>query len=136
MRFGTLATKTNYGPENQKCDDRRLGEIQPFAIKDPAGSTDVADVSWVVPTTGLRTATWVPGTAPHSWQAIAAGGTSIGIKGMLVAAKTLTLTAIDLFSDPKILRDAKSEYQRRVGPHFVYRALVGDRPPPLDYRQE
>ena len=110
-------------------------EIRPFVLKEPAGSTDVADVSWVVPTTGLRAATWVPGTAPHSWQAIAAGGTSIGIKGMLVATKTLTLTAIDLFSEPRILREAKADYQRRIGPDFVYKALLGDRPPALDYRK-
>ncbi len=109
-------------------------EVQTFEMKEAAASTDVADVSWVVPTTGLRTATWVPGTAAHSWQAIAAGGTSIGVKGMLVAAKTLTLTAIDLFEDPTILEEATSEYQQRVGPDFVYRPLLGDRPPPLDYR--
>ena len=110
-------------------------EIQPFERRGAeGGSTDVADVSWVVPTSGLNTATWVPGTAAHSWQAIAAGGTSIGMKGMLVAAKTLTLTAIDLFSDPKLIADAKAEYQRAVGPNFVYQSLVGDRAPPLDYR--
>ncbi|MBI2071671.1 MAG: amidohydrolase [Gemmatimonadetes bacterium] len=109
-------------------------EVQPFGPREAGGSTDVADVSWVVPTTGLRTATWVPGTAAHSWQAVAAGGTSIGMKGMLVAAKTLTLTAIDLFSDPKLIADAKAEYQRAVGPNFVYQSLVGDRAPPLDYR--
>ena len=110
-------------------------EIQPFAMKEPAASTDVGDVSWVVPTTGLRTATWVPGTAGHSWQAIAAGGTSIGIKGMLVAAKTLTLMAIDLFSEPRIVREAQAEYQQRIGPDFVYQALLGDRPPALNYRE-
>lgn len=109
-------------------------EVQSFGPREAGGSTDVADVSWVVPTTGLRTATWVPGTAAHSWQAIAAGGTSIGMKGMLVAAKTLTLTAIDLFNDPKLIADAKAEYQRAVGPDFVYQSLVGDRAPPLDYR--
>jgi aminobenzoyl-glutamate utilization protein B len=109
-------------------------EIEPFAIKEAGGSTDVADISWVVPTTGLRAATWVPGTPSHSWQAIAAGGTSIGVKGMLVAAKTLTLTAIELFSDAQVLREAQAEYRRRAGPDFVYRALVGNRPPPLDYR--
>jgi len=109
-------------------------EVQAFGPREAGGSTDVADVSWVVPTTGLRTATWVPGTAAHSWQAVAAGGTSIGMKGMLVAAKTLTLTAIDLFNDPKLIADAKAEYQRAVGPNFVYRSLVGDRAPPLDYR--
>ena len=45
------------------------------------GSTDVGDVSWVVPTVGFSTASWVPGTPGHSWQAVAAGGTSIGQQG-------------------------------------------------------
>jgi len=111
-------------------------EIQPFEMKEAGGSTDVADVSWVVPTTGLRTATWVPGTAAHSWQAIAAGGTSIGTKGMIVAAKTLALTAIDLLMDPALRAAAKAEYEKRVGPDFVYVPLVGDRKPPLDYRRK
>lgn len=111
-------------------------EIATFEMKEAGGSTDVADVSWVVPTTGLRTATWVPGTAAHSWQAIAAGGTSIGTKGMLVAAKTLALTAIDLMRDPALITAAREEYQKRVGPDFVYVPLVGNRPPPLDYRRK
>jgi aminobenzoyl-glutamate utilization protein B len=111
-------------------------EIEPFGIKEAGGSTDVADVSWVVPTTGLRAATWVPGTPSHSWQAIAAGGTSIGVKGMMVAAKTLALTAIDLFTDPATLSAAAAEYRQRVGPDFKYVPLVGNRPPPLDYRKK
>jgi aminobenzoyl-glutamate utilization protein B len=53
---------------------------------------------------------------------------------MLVAAKTLTLTAIDLFSDAQVLNEAKAEYRKRVGADFVYKALIGNRPPPLDYR--
>ena len=111
-------------------------EIEPFAIKEAGGSTDVADVSWVVPTAGLRAATWVPGTPSHSWQAVAAGGTTIGVKGMLVASKTLARTAIDLFSDPSIVRAAQDEYRKRVGPDFTYVPLVGNRPPPLDYRKK
>ncbi|NNM34846.1 MAG: amidohydrolase [Gemmatimonadetes bacterium] len=109
--------------------------IQPFEMKPAGGSTDVGDVSWVVPTAGLDAATWVPGTAAHSWQAIAAGGTSIGEKGMLVAAKTLARTAVDLFSRPELLEEAKAEYRERVGPDFDYVSLVGDRDPPLDYRR-
>jgi aminobenzoyl-glutamate utilization protein B len=109
-------------------------EIQPYELKPLPASTDVADVSWVVPTAGVNTATWVPGTAAHSWQAVAAGGTSIGVKGMFVAAKTLALTAIELFEDPSVLKDAAAEYEELVGPEFEYRPLVGDRPPPLDYR--
>ena len=63
-------------------------------------STDMGDVSWRVPTVQMTAATWVPGTPAHSWQAVAAGGMSIGAKGMMVAAKTMALTAIDLMSNP------------------------------------
>ena len=99
------------------------------------GSTDVADVSWMVPTAGLRAATWVPGTPAHSWQAISAGGMSIGTKGMLVAAKTLALTAVEIFTHPEIVEAAAAEHAALVGPNFVYKPLVGDRKPPLDYRK-
>ena len=103
--------------------------------KGQGGSTDVGDVSWVVPTVGLRTAPWVPRTSAHSWQAVAAGGTSIGQKGMLVAAKTLSLTAMDLFQDPEALTAAKEELMKQRGADFQYQALLGDREPPLDYRE-
>lgn len=110
-------------------------EVLPYDFERAGmGSTDVADVSWKVPTAGLRTATWVPGTASHSWQAVAAGGTSIGIKGMLVAAETLAMTAVRLFTDSELVRAATAEHQDLVGPGFVYAPLLGDRDPPLDYR--
>lgn len=109
--------------------------IQPFDyVREGGGSTDVGDVSWNVPTIGLRTATWVPGTPAHSWQAVATGGTTIGLKGMLVAAKTLALTAVDLYTQPALVQQAKAEFDRRRGPDFTYRSLLGDRKPPLDYR--
>jgi len=110
------------------------GVIQPFKLEEGRGSTDVGDVSWVVPTTGLTTATWVSGTSAHSWQAIAAGGMSIGTKGMMLAAKTLALTAQDLFEEPSTLTIAREEFDQRRGPNFKYEALLGDRAPPLDYR--
>jgi aminobenzoyl-glutamate utilization protein B len=111
--------------------------VLPYRVeeKGSGGSTDVGDVSWVVPTTGMRAATFVPGTIGHSWQAVAAGGTSIGTKGMIVAAKTMALTAIDLFKDPAIAAAAREELLRRRGSDFKYAPLVGDRNPPLDYRQ-
>jgi aminobenzoyl-glutamate utilization protein B len=82
----------------------------------------------------MRAATWVPGTPGHSWQAVAAGGTSIGTKGMIVAAKTIAMTAIDLFTDPSIMSAAKDELIRRRGKDFIYESLIEDREPPLDYR--
>ena len=94
----------------------------------------MGDISWIRPTTEMGAATWVPGTGAHSWQAVAAGGTSIGEKGMMVAIKTLTLTAIDLFKNPDIIEKADKELVKRRGTNFVYKALLGDRNPPLDYR--
>jgi aminobenzoyl-glutamate utilization protein B len=108
--------------------------VQPYTTSHSYGSTDVGDVSWLVPTAGVRTATWVPGTAAHSWQAVSAGGTSIGIKGAELAAKTIASTAIDIYKDESLIVAAKAELQRRVGKDFEYKALLGDRLPPLDYR--
>ena len=98
-----------------------------------SGSTDVGDVSYTLPTVGLRAATWVPGTAAHSWQAVAAGGTEIGTKGMLVASKTMALTAIDLMSNPVLLAKAMEEFIKSKG-DYKYKALLGDIKPALNYR--
>jgi aminobenzoyl-glutamate utilization protein B len=97
------------------------------------GSTDVGDVSYVVPTVGMEAATWISGTAAHSWQAVACGGTEIGTKGMMVAAKTMALTAIDLFTDPVLVNKAKEEFIKSRG-DYQYKALLGDRKPALHYR--
>jgi len=109
-------------------------EVVPYAVHVTSASTDAGDVSWAAPAASFTTATWVPGTPAHSWQAVAAGGTAIGRKGMMVAAKTLALTALDLFLDPALVRSAREEHERRRGPDFQYRPLLGDRPPALDYR--
>jgi len=120
----------------EKADLATAKDIQPYKTEARAyGSTDVGDVSFTVPTVGFGTATWVPGTPAHSWQAVAAGGTSIGRKGMMVAAKTLTKTAIDLFKDKKLVETAKEEFIEKRGADFEYIPLLGDRAPALDYRK-
>jgi aminobenzoyl-glutamate utilization protein B len=86
-----------------------------------------------VPTVGLEAATWIPGTPAHSWQAVACGGTDIGIKGMMVAAKTMTLTAFDLFTTPVLIANAKEEFKKNKG-DYQYKALLGGRKPALNYR--
>jgi aminobenzoyl-glutamate utilization protein B len=115
----------------------QAGSVIPFAVDagGGGGSTDVGDVSWVVPNGRFSAATWVPGTPAHSWQAVAAGGMSIGHKGMLVAAKTLALTAYDLMTDATTVQKARAEFERKRGPNFTYRPLIGERAPPLDYRR-
>jgi aminobenzoyl-glutamate utilization protein B len=119
----------------EKANEEVAKSIMPYnEVGRAGGSTDVGDVSFTVPTVGFGTATWVPGTAAHSWQAVAAGGTSIGNKGMMIAAKTLTMSAMDLFTNPKLIEDAKKEFNERRGSSFKYIPLLGDRKPALDYR--
>ena len=108
--------------------------IKEYAVTHTYGSTDVGDLTWLVPTGGFRTATWVPGTPAHSWQAVASGGTSIGLKGAKLAAKVLTNSAKDIFLDPKIIEDSKKELIVKRGKDFSYYPLLGDRSPPLEYR--
>jgi len=118
------------------ADAEKAAGVQAYKeVGTPRGSTDVGDVSFAVPTVGMSAATWVPGTPAHSWQAVATGGTSIGNKGMMVAAKTMALTAEKLFSDPSIIAKAKEEFEERRGPDFTYKPLLGDRAPALDYRK-
>ena len=109
-------------------------EIQPYGVGLTYASTDVGDVSVAVPTVGLSTATWVPGTSAHSWQSVAASGMTIGYKGAQVAAKTLALAAIELMENESLRNAAKREFDEQRGANFEYEALLGDRPPPLDYR--
>jgi aminobenzoyl-glutamate utilization protein B len=120
--------------ENKKPLDA-VEKIEPYEFKKNKGSTDVGDVSWIVPTAGLYTATWVSGTAAHTWQVVAVGGMSIGVKGMMVASKTMALTAVDIFMEPAKLEKIKKEFKEKRGVDFKYRALLGDRKPPLDYRK-
>ena len=108
--------------------------IKPYAAALSFGSTDVGDVSYATPTVGLRAATWVPGTSSHSWQAVAAGGTSIGMKGAQLAAKTMALTAIELYTNEELRDEAKAAFDAARGPDYVYSSLLGDRDPPLNYR--
>lgn len=109
-------------------------KIQPYKLSHFPASTDVGDVSYVVPTVGLGTATWVPGTAAHTWQAVAADGMSIGFKGMMSAAKTMALTGKDLILNPIIIQDAQKEFEERLG-NLIYEPLIGDMMPPLEYRK-
>ena len=131
-KYANEIYKTFIKPDNEIGSQEN---IRPFRTSHGYGSTDVGDVSWNVPTAGLRTATWVPGTASHSWQAVASGGTSIGLKGAELAAKVLAKSAVEIFSDQSIIDQAKNEQKLRVGEDFNYKPLLGDRKPPLDYRK-
>ena len=131
QQFAESIASTFDNPRNELGSEE---EIQPYEVSLGYGSTDVGDVSFAAPTVGLRTATWVPGTSAHSWQAVAASGMSIGEKGTVLAAKTLTAAAIELYQNPEMVEAAREEFEEKRGPGYEYKSLLGDREPPLDYR--
>jgi aminobenzoyl-glutamate utilization protein B len=77
------------------------------------GSTEVGDVSQITPTGQITTTCWPFGTPGHSWQIVASSGSSIGFKGMQLAAKALALTGLDLLTKPELLAEAKADFARR-----------------------
>ena len=81
------------------------------------GSTDVGDVSWLTPTAQFTALCFPAGAPGHSWQNVSCGGSSIGDKGLLWAAKVLCGAAADLLSDPALLEAAKEEFQKRTAAH-------------------
>ena len=82
--------------------------------KSVPGSSDVGDVSWVIPTSQFGTVCQTIGTPGHSWQAVAQASMGIGHKGMLMAAKILALSAKELFTNPDLVRKAKEEFQAKI----------------------
>ena len=83
-----------------------------------------------VPTLTLTVVTAPKGAPWHAWPVVATGGMSIGHKGLVVAAKTLAATMVDLYEHPKALRDVRAEFERRRG-DVVFKAYLPDGPPPL-----
>ena len=129
--FANQIYKTFLNPSAQIGDQEN---ILPYESTHGYGSTDVGDISWLVPTGGARIASWVPGTSAHSWQAVASGGTTIGLKGTKLAVQVLSETAKEIYLNPSIVKKAKNELLINVGEDFNYVPLLGDRNPPLDYR--
>lgn len=129
-RFAVDLQKSLEAPEPLES----IAKVRDLSGKIDPGSTDVGDVSWVVPTTGIEAACWVPGTPAHSWQAVAAGGTSIGEKGMILAARVLAATGWDLMTSPETLAAARAELERRLEGHGYQAMLEPGQAPPLDYR--
>lgn len=85
---------------------------------------------------GFLTATFVPGVVPHTWQAAACAGMSIGQKGMIVAAKALSLTGADLFLHPQFVADAKADFKRQMKGKTYQSVIPPGQKPPLNYRQK
>ncbi|CAM5195099.1 Aminobenzoyl-glutamate utilization protein B OS=Ureibacillus acetophenoni OX=614649 GN=SAMN05877842_12113 PE=4 SV=1 [Ureibacillus acetophenoni] len=96
-------------------------EVVPYqkSTQTMSGSTDVADVSWVVPTSQFFTTCFVLGTPLHTWQLVSQGKTGLAHKGMLYASKVLALTAVELLQNPEIIDQAKAELQKQTKGNYI-----------------
>ena len=94
-------------------------------------SSDVGNVTWAVPTGSFRYSCFVPGGVGHSWQQVSSGGTTIGTKGALGAAKVLHLSAVELLTDAKLLDEVRTEFRKRRGRDFKFEPMMGNRRPPF-----
>jgi len=109
------------------------GAIQPLEEQrpdPPGGSTDVADVSWIVPTLHMSVTTAPEGAPWHAWPVVACGGMSIGHKGLVQAAKALATTAVDLFEGSEARKAIQAEFKEKTKGH-VYKPYIPDGPPPV-----
>jgi len=104
--------------------------VQPLEGQQPeGGSTDVGDVSWLVPTLHLSVTTAPIGVPWHAWTVVAAGGMSIGHKGMLYAARTLSATMVDLMRDSAAREAVRAEFAKQTD-GFTYKPYIPEGPPP------
>ncbi|MBP86144.1 MAG: amidohydrolase [Planctomycetaceae bacterium] len=98
------------------------------------GSTDVGDISWRVPTGGLRTTCMVAQSPGHSWQNVAAIGSTIGEKGIIYASKTLAVSALELFAEPKLLAAAQADWKQRTEGKKYFSFIPDGQKPPKQIR--
>lgn len=97
------------------------------------GSDDIADISWNVPTIVLRYPANIPGTKGHHWADAIAMATPIAHKGSVAGAKATALTLVDLFTDPKILADAKTYFTKVQTADIQYKPFIKASDPPAIY---
>ncbi len=114
-----------------------LGRVATISEPDAGGneawvSSDVGNVTWVVPTGSIRVAAFVPAGSGHCWQQTASAGMSIGTKGLLVTARTFYLAALELYRNGDLLRRVREEFEKRRGKDFRFESLMGDRKPPVN----
>jgi aminobenzoyl-glutamate utilization protein B len=122
--------RTGFGLKEKKDLHDELDPLTEKVNAVDGGSTDVGDVSWMVPTSGFGTACFAAESPGHSWQNVAAIGSPIGHKGMMVAAKVFALTTVDLLQDEKALKEAKAEFDKAVKDRkYTTKIPVGQKAP-------
>ncbi len=145
-----FAKKINAGLDRQvKIDDLKRQKVPTWEryadmemaddVLDPygedycsAGSTDVGDVSWVVPAVEYNTATYPLGSPAHSWQWVACGTTGLGHKSLIFSSKVTAGTVLDLLTKSEIVKKAKEEHAKRLAGKRYVSPIPAEIGPPLE----
>ncbi len=105
--------------------------VKPLEGQDQeGGSSDVGDVSWNVPTLHLSVTCAPEGCPWHSWAVVACGGSSIGRKGMLRAAKILAAAMVDLYDNPELVSEIRREFEEQTK-GVTWTPYIREGPPPI-----
>ena len=134
--FGKGIQKATLKP--QVGMDGKVYPMKETAEHPMGGSTDSGDVSWIVPMIRMSAPTAPKETPWHSWAVVACGGMSIGHKGLAYASKALSMTMVDLYQNPQLIKDVKAEWTERRG-DFEYSPIAPEGPAPIPeymYQQE
>jgi aminobenzoyl-glutamate utilization protein B len=100
------------------------------------GVSDNSEMSWFAPFGNLTVVTRGAGAMGHNWSMAAFGNTAIAKKGYMVAAKTLALSGLDILQDPRILEEAKKEWQQRLAGRTYKPLYPAGNPVPLDVNRK
>lgn len=132
QKFAHELRKTLEGTQKRPGPDV-VTTANPMQVTLTSASTDAGDVSWNVPLAELTAATFVPGVSPHTWQAAACAGTSIGRQGMLVAARTLALGAVELLQRPQEVEAARAAFDKQLAGRKWTTRIAPNSAPPLNF---
>ncbi|HEX4915168.1 MAG TPA: amidohydrolase [Vicinamibacterales bacterium] len=124
------ATQKDLKPLPAIALSERIEPLPQGAPEQGLHSTDVGDLTWFFPVGQLTAATYSYGAPGHSWQVVACTGTSIGEKGMMVAAKALAASAIDLYRSPELIQRAREDQKKMMaGQKYITLIPEGQRAP-------
>lgn len=101
-------------------------------VAEGGGSTDVGDVSWICPLAQINVASNVPGSPAHHWSVVSSNGSDLGRKALLVAAKVLGTTGLDMLTQPEILEEAWEEFNKVIEGKPYKSPLPANQPPPKE----
>ncbi len=114
----------------------KVGDLGQGRIGSNAGSDDIAEVSWNVPTVVLRYPGNIPGMVGHHWSSGISMATPIAHKGATAGAKAHAMTILDLLTKPELLAASKAAFAEQTKDVKWQSLIPVDSQPPIQVNKE